>query len=141
MGRNDFQLVSPEPAEHEVQVQCVAMFEVLLLPDVAWTAIDHAHSIDRRIGRNGVPIGLLEMHRRKKRGIKSGIWDIFLWHRSLTHVIELKVGDNDLTLDQENFGNQLLAAGVTNLRVCWTFEQVKRTIIEWGLTRVVSEAA
>ena len=116
------------------------MLAIVLLPEVAWTAIDHAHSLDRRIGRNGVPIGLIEVRKRQARGIKSGIWDLWFWHRGITHVIELKVGDNDLTDEQENFGNKLLAAGVDRLKVCWNKNQVFNTVVGWGLTRVRAAA-
>jgi hypothetical protein len=128
-------LVAPEPDEHTLQISCTAMLQILLLPEVCWTAIDHAHSLDRRTTAKGVPIGLIEMRKRKARGIKSGIWDYFFWHRGLTHVIELKVGDNDLTPDQEEFGRRLLGAGVQHLKVCWTRDQVFNTVRDWGLTR------
>jgi len=129
------QLVAPEPDEHTLQISCTAMLGIILLPEVCWTAVDHAHSLDRRLTKNGVPIGLIEMQKRKARGIRSGIWDYFFWHRGITHVIELKVGDNDLTPDQEEFGRQLLGAGVQHLKVCWTRDQVFNIVRDWGLTR------
>ncbi|MCL2427895.1 MAG: VRR-NUC domain-containing protein [Alphaproteobacteria bacterium] len=135
MGRPQFQLVSPEPSEHRLQIDCTKMLAAILLPEVCWTAIDHAHSLDRRLTTGGVPVGLVEMRKRKARGVRSGIWDYFFWHRSLTHVIELKVGDNDLSDDQELFGRQLIRAGVKHLKVCWNKDQVFDTVVAWGLTR------
>ena len=110
------------------------MLHTLLLPDVCWTAIDHAHSLDRRLGRNGVPIGLIEARKRKARGIKKGIWDYLFWHRARAFSIELKVGDNDLTPEQEEFGNALILAEV-EVKVCWTIDQVFETTKAWGLLR------
>jgi hypothetical protein len=135
MGRSRFQLIPPVQSEHELQIECTDMLAVILLPDVCWTAIDHAHSLDRRPTPGGLPIGLIEMRKRKARGIRSGLWDYFFWHRSITHVIELKVGDNDLSSDQELFGRQLIAAGIDRLKVCWNKDQVFNTVVGWGLTR------
>lgn len=135
MGRPLFQLVPPEPGEHDLQIACTTMLALVLLPEVCWTAIDHAHSLDRRPSKRGFPIGLIEMQKRKARGIRSGLWDYFFWHHSITHVIELKVGDNDLSHDQELFGRQLIKAGVNRLKVCWTQRQVFDTVADWGLTR------
>lgn len=140
MGRPSLQLVPNDPSEHELQEDCTAMLRILLLPDVAWTAIDHAHSLDRRLTRNGVPIGLIEMQKRKRRGIKPGIWDYLFWHRRRAYAIELKVGDNDLDDDQIDFGKALIAAGL-DLKVCWTKAQVFETTRDWGLLRAVREAA
>jgi hypothetical protein len=138
-GRPSLQLVPPTEDEHSFQISCAGMFEIILLPEVAWTAVDHAHSIDRSrvIIRNGreVPVGLIEMKKRQARGIRSGLWDLWFWHRGITHVIELKVGDNDLTPEQEDWGRKLLGAGVHNLKVCWTRDQVFNTVRDWGLTR------
>jgi hypothetical protein len=129
------QLQPPEPSEHELQKACTKLLHAILLPDVCWTAIDHAHSLDWREGRSGKPIGLIEMQKRKARGVRSGIWDYVFWHRGITHFIELKVGDNDLSDEQELFGRQLIKAGISRLKVCWNSEQVFNTVVEWGLTR------
>jgi hypothetical protein len=134
VGRPSFHLVAPEPDEHELQTSCTDMLNILLLPDVCWTAIDHAHSIDQRPGRHGVPIGLLEMRKRKARGVQEGIWDYAFWHRGKSFAVEMKVGDNDLTTDQEVWGRRLIAAGV-EVKVCWTKAQLFVTIQRWGLTR------
>lgn len=135
MGRPRFHLMPPEPSEHELQIECTSMLALILLPDVCWTAIDHAHSLDRRPTPGGLPIGMVEMRKRKARGIRSGLWDYFFWHRGITHVIELKVGDNDLTPEQETFGRALIAAGVDRLKVCWNKDQLFHTVVDWGLTR------
>lgn len=130
-----FHLVAFEPSEHDLQIACTKMLFSILLPEVCWTAIDHAHSLDRRLSKRGFPIGLIEMQKRKARGIRSGLWDYFFWHRSVTHVIELKVGDGNLSPSQEDFGRQLIRAGVTQLKVCWSKDQLFNTVVEWGLTR------
>lgn len=135
MPRAAFQLEPIEPSEHELQIDCTNMLGRLLLPDVQWTAIDHAHSLDRRIGRNGVPIGLIEVRKRQARGIKPGICDYLFWHRAAAFAIELKRNAYEkLSDDQKIFCRGLLKAGV-KVQVCWTIWQVDETATRWGLMR------
>src|SRR3954447_8339504 len=134
-------VLSPyQQSEHELQIDCTDMLIRLLLPDVQWTAIDHAHSLNMRIGRNGKPIGLIEAMQRKRRGVKAGICDYLLWHRARAFAIELKVGDADLEDCQKDFIRGLIRAEVET-KVCWTKDQVFDTVISWGLTRAVRVSA
>jgi hypothetical protein len=134
MGRV-FQLVGPEPDEHELQISCTNMLNVILLPGVVWTAVDHAHSPDRRMARNGrVSIGFLEMRKRRERGVKPGIPDYLFWHRARAFAIELKVGDNKLDDDQRTFATSFIHADCF-FKVCWTKDQVFETVRDWELTR------
>jgi hypothetical protein len=135
-----FHLVPDDPGEHELQIDCTSMLEKILLADVCWTAIDHAHSFDRTIGRHGVPIGLLEARKRKLRGIRKGICDYLFWHRASAFALELKVGDNDLDDDQKAFIRRLIAAEVET-KVCWSKPQVFDTVVKWGLTRPMQVTA
>jgi len=141
MQARPFYLVPDEPDEHELQIQCSDMLRLLLLPTVAWTAIDHAHTLDRRVGRHGVPIGILEAKKRQRRGIKPGITDYLFWHRGRGFALELKVGDGELSDDQREFFRTLIAAEIET-KVCWTKTQVFQTVQAWGLTRhMVGEVA
>lgn len=140
MRRRPFTLLPRDPAESELQIDVARMLERLLLPDVAWTAVAHEHSLNRTLGRNGRPIGLLEMQKRKARGVKAGIWDIWFAHLGRTYWIELKVNDNNLSPDQEDFGRQALRAGC-QLKVCWSVLQVVQTLQAWGLVRAAVIAA
>jgi len=141
VGRTAFILEAPEPREHELQIDCTHMLERILLPDVQWTAIDHAHSLDRRIGRNGRPIGLIEVQKRKARGIKSGICDYLFWFDGRAFAIELKRNaDEQLSDTQKDFCRGLLRAGAL-VKVCWTKIQVFDTVVEWRLTRPMRIAA
>jgi VRR-NUC domain len=135
MAAPRFELVPYEPAEHELQIECTRALHRLLLPNVAWSAIDHAHSLDRRIGRNGRPIGILEAQKRKARGVKKGLPDYLFWHQGKSFAIELKkTADSDLADEQKDRLRELLAAGVL-VKVCWSLDQVMRTVTDWGLTR------
>jgi hypothetical protein len=106
----------------------------VLLPTVAWTAVDHAHSLNPTIGRHGKPIGLLEAQKRKARGIRPGICDYLFWHQSLGYAIELKVDDGELTDDEEDFIRDLIKAEI-EVKVCWGMWQVFETVGDWGLVR------
>jgi hypothetical protein len=106
-----FQLTAPKQLEHELQIECTSMLWKVLLPDVCWTAIDHAHSLDMRIGRHGRPIGLLEAQKRKARGVKAGIADYLFWHRRQAFAIELKTVDGVLSGDQEDFLQSMIDNG------------------------------
>lgn len=116
------------------QITCSEMLERVLLPEVAWTAIDHGHSLNPTIGRNGRPIGIQEAVQRKRRGVKPGITDYLFWHQSYSYAIEFKVDDGELTEDEKTFMRGLLAAGVI-CKVCWGSVQVMDTVYGWRLVR------
>jgi hypothetical protein len=130
-----FALTSYEPAEHELQIDCTKMLRVILLPEVCWTAIDHAHSLNMAIGRNGRPIGLMEAAKRKARGIKAGITDYLFWANGDAFAIELKATvDGVLSDDQKDWLRAMIGAGAS-VSVCWTIDQVFQKVVEWGLVR------
>jgi hypothetical protein len=122
------------PDEHELQIQCSDMFAIILLPEVCWRAVDHAHTLDMRIGRHGVPIGVLEAKKRLRRGIRGGILDYLFWHRSRGFALELKVGDGKLTDGETDFIQDMIRAEC-ECKVCWNKDQVFETVRAWGLTR------
>ena len=133
-------LTPPGQREHELQIECTEMLNRILLPEVCWTAIDHAHSFDKRRGAHGVPIGMLEAQKRKRRGIKPGIPDYAFWHACKSYAIELKVDGPDLSDDQEIFLRAMIGAGV-EVSVCWTQDQVLSEVVAWELTRPMQVAA
>lgn len=110
------------------------MLERVLLPEVAWTAIDHSHSFNPTIGRNGRPIGLMEMARRKAQGVVAGIPDYHFMHASYSYWIEFKIADGVLSDDQKTFMRRLIAAGAI-CKVCWGAVQVMNTVYDWRLCR------
>lgn len=129
-----FQLEAQREAEHDLQIACTDMLWKILLPDVCWTAIDHAHSLNMTIGRNGRPIGLIEAAKRKRRGVKAGISDYLFWHRSLGFAVEMKTVDGVLSDDQKDFLKQMIRAGV-EVSICWTIDQLAERVKAWGLCR------
>ena len=138
MARTAFVLTPHSPREHDLQIDCTTMLYRVLLPDVCWTAIDHAHSLNMTIGRHGRPIGLVEAQKRVARGIKPGIADYLFWHRSHGFAIEMKRDSYEkLRDDQEDFLTQMILAKV-EVSICWTLWQVFDKVKEWGLSRNVT---
>jgi hypothetical protein len=136
-----FELTSPDTmSEHALQIACTRMLQRVLLPTVAWTAIDHGHSFDMRIGRRGVPIGLLEAQKRVARGVRPGLPDYAFWHAGDSFAIELKTLDGTLSPEQKNWLRSLIANKV-HCRVCCSQNLVFDTVVEWGLTRRMKVAA
>lgn len=133
-ARSPFRLTADRELEHDLQLTCTKAFWRILLPDVCWTAIDHAHSLNMTIGRNGRPVGLIEAQKRKARGVKAGIADYLFWHRGNGFAIELKTVDGVLSDGQEDFLKQLILARV-EVSVCWTLDQVLDRVQAWGLCR------
>lgn len=141
MGRPSFKLVPVDPLEHELQIDCTNMLNIVLLPDVQWTAIDHAHSLNWAPGRNGRPIGIQEMQKRRSRGVRSGITDYLFWFDGRGFAIELKRSpDEKLSDDQKDFCKGLLRARIP-LKICWTKLQVFNVVVDWGLARPMRIAA
>ena len=133
-SRPPFRLAIPKIREHAAQIDCTKMLRGVLRPEVAWTAIDHAHSLNPTIGRHGKPIGLLEAQKRKARGVRPGVCDYLFWHNSLGYAIEFKVDDGELTGDEERFIKDLIKAKA-EVKVCWGMWQVFETVSDWGLVR------
>ena len=137
MDRPVLVLTEYEQSEHELQIDCTKMLHLILRPKVVWTAIDHAHSLDQRIGRGGRPIGILEAQKRKARGVKKGICDYLFWFDQRGFAIELKRSASErLSPEQKDFCKGLIDTRCP-VKICWTKDQVFDTVVSWGLTRTV----
>jgi hypothetical protein len=135
-----FRLTSYVEAEREAQIQDVKMLRILLRPGVCWTAIDHGHSFNPTLGRNGQPIGLIEMQKRKARGVRAGIPDLLFWADHKPYAIERKVEGGVLSDAQREFQEELKQAGVL-VSTAWSQAELCATLKAWGLLRPYSEAA
>jgi hypothetical protein len=127
----------PKQSEHDAQVEVAKKLRQILLPDVCWSSVDHAHSLDRRPSKYGVPIGMLEAKKRKARGIRAGLPDFMFWHRAKPFAIEFKIAGGELTDEERKFLREMIRAGV-EVKVCWGERQVVATVTAWGLTRVAA---
>ena len=132
-----FRLQPSKYPEHALQIDCTAMLRRILLPDVCWTAIDHAHSLNMTPGRHGRPIGLLEAQKRKARGVRAGVSDYLFWRHGAGFAIELKTVDGSLSGDQRVFLQEMINTGIP-VSVCWDIRQVAVKLLEWGLCRGVT---
>lgn len=49
----------------------------------------------------------------KATGVLSGVWDLHLFYKNRFHIIETKVGRNDLSDKQKEWGATMVANGAT----------------------------
>jgi hypothetical protein len=135
-----FKLTSYVQRERDAQVQDANAMRILLRPGVCWTAVDHGHSFNPTIGRNGEPIGLLEAKIRKARGVRAGIPDFLLWADRKPFALERKIEGGVLSDDQKLFQAELTDAGVT-VATCFSQKDVLDALGEWGLLRSYTATA
>jgi hypothetical protein len=129
-----FVLAPKIEAERQQQIDCTKMLDVVLRPEVCFTAIDHSHSRNPTIGRNGQEIGWSEVARRKAQGVRPGIPDYLFWDQGYAYAIEFKVGEGELSEAEKDFMRKLIGAGVI-CKVCWGQTQVMNTVYGWHLCR------
>lgn len=124
LRRAPFRLTAPVTPEHQAQIDCTKMLQRVLLPDVCWTAIDHANARDALTGAI-----------RKARGVRAGIPDYLFWRLGKPYAIEFKP-NGDLSDSQKKFLPEMIGAGV-EVAVCRTASQVLQRLQLWGLCRPV----
>jgi hypothetical protein len=104
-ARKPYRLVAPVVREHPSQVTICKVLTMECAPagkvsehGVCWFAIDHAN-----FGGEipGVRIG---------RGIVAGVADLFLLFRGITHFIEIKAADGQLSDHQRSVAAAVIAA-------------------------------
>lgn len=67
----------------------------------------------------------------KAMGVVKGVWDfVFIFPNAQVGMIELKVGDNELTDEQAEWGEWLLQRGAVR-EVCRSLEEVETTVTRW----------
>ena len=135
-----FKLISYVEAERDAQIQDARALKILLRPNVAWTAIEHGHSFNPTIGRSGQPIGLIEMQKRKARGVRSGIPDLSFVAEGRSYWIERKVEGGIISEAQLEFQSELKDAGAL-VATCWSQRELCDTLEAWGLLRPYRVAA
>ena len=107
--------------EHALQVQVRQWLEWAILPPTVWTAVDHAAKLSKRQGGE-----------RKARGVKMGQADFrfVLGPTGRSAEIELKVGTNTQSREQESWQAAVQAAGGL-YAVCYSLEEVQAVIAAW----------
>ena len=135
-----FKLTPYVEPEHQEQIQDVRTLKILLRPNVCWTAIDHGHSLNREIGRNGEEIGRLEARLRVARGVRSGIPDFLFWAEGRPYAIERKIRGGILSENQRVFHEELRGAGVPVV-TCRSQRELCDVLTAWGLMRPYRDAA
>lgn len=118
-----FKLTPPITPEHEMQIDVARMLNRILLPDVCWSAVDHANAADATTGAI-----------RKARGAKPGLPDLLFWYQGRAYAIELKIVGGVVSPAQRQFQDQLARAGGL-VAVCRDCASVFSTVQAWGLSR------
>lgn len=81
---------------------------------------------------NGIFTTSGQKGKEKAAGLKNGVWDIFLPYPGKGYAglyIEMKVGKNDLTDDQKEFGKAMI--DYYKLHVCWSWKEARDVIIKY----------
>jgi hypothetical protein len=72
-----------------------------------------------------------EAGKLKAMGVVPGLWVfVFIFPNAEVGMLELKVGKNGLTDEQEEWGDWLLQRGAAR-EVCWTIDEVERVVTRW----------
>lgn len=112
--------------EDDLQASCVKWFR-MQYPHLTLFAIPNGGKRDVR-----------EAVRLKKQGVLKGVHDLFLMKMTKQYCglfIEIKIGDNKLTKDQEEFALKAMREG-HKVGACRTFEEFVRTIRGYLNTRI-----
>jgi hypothetical protein len=135
--RPPFRLTAPIVREHPIQKQVADVLRLEIAPPgkvsrfgVVWWSIDHANYAGEV---PGVRVG---------RGIVAGIPDIFVLHRGIAHMVEIKAEDGELSDAQRSVAAAVLASG-GHVGVARDAAEVLTCLDEWQIprNRRVREAA
>lgn len=124
-----YRLTPPRVAEHPLQKQITDVLRLEIAPPgkvsklgVVWFAIDHANYAGE------VP-GI-----RTGRGIVAGIPDTFIMHRGLTHFIEIKAADGELSAAQRSVATAIVMGG-GRVGIARSAAEVIVCLDEWRIPR------
>jgi hypothetical protein len=128
-ARKPYRLVAPIVREHPIQATIAKVLTMEIAPagkvsahGVCWFAIDHANFAGEV---PGVRIG---------RGIIAGVLDTFVLWRGLTHFIEVKADDGELSDHQRSVAAAVIAAqGRVGVARDWV--EVLACVDTWGIPR------
>jgi hypothetical protein len=82
----------------------------------------------------------LRGQRNKAKGVRAGVPDIHICWRGGVGWIELKAWKNDTSIAQDKMHVALQMAGA-RVAVCWSVDEVERTLRGWGVPMVGRTAA
>lgn len=112
------------PLEDVIQRQILALFELILHPDVMVFHVPNG-------GERNAIVGA----RMKRSGVKRGVPDlVLLAPGGRTHFIEVKRPGEKLTVQQEAFRDFCAFAGFP-WSIAFTMEDARDAVIGWNLTK------
>lgn len=124
-----YRLASPVVREHPIQKQICDVLRLEIAPPgkvsklgVVWFAIDHANYAGEVPGV------------RTGRGIVAGVPDTFIMHRGLTHFIEIKAVDGELSAAQRSVATAIVMGG-GRVGIARSADEVIACLDEWRIPR------
>jgi len=124
-----YRLTSPVLREHPLQVQITRLLSIEIAPPghtspfgVLWFSVDHAHYAGKVPGT------------RTRRGIVSGLPDLYIQFAGVAHWIELKAADGRMTAAQREVHAEIVAAG-GRCAVARSADEVLMLIDAWHIPR------
>jgi hypothetical protein len=119
----------PPFAEHPLQKQIADALRLELAPPgkvsrdgVVWWSVDHASYAGTTPGA------------RIGRGIVAGVPDLFLLHRGIAHMVEIKTEAGELSDPQQSVMSAVLASG-GRVGVVRNAEEMLGLLDAWGIPR------
>lgn len=113
--------------EHVLQIACKQWLSEALPPAVMWTAVDKALPMSGADRHRAMMI----MARLKARGVKNGVLDFHFWWHGIYLAVELKVGKNTPTDDEDDWITGLRREGF-RAEVAWSAAQLEHWLRDAG---------
>ena len=112
--------------EHVLQIAVKQYLTTALPPAVLWTSVDKGQ---RHAGNNTLRIKMA--NKIKSRGVKNGVPDMHFWWSGIYLAVELKVGKNDTSDDQDKWIEGLRREGF-RAEVAYTVTDVENALRSAG---------
>ena len=119
----------PAAPEHPLQRQIADALRLELAPPgkvsrdgVVWWSVDHAAYAGTAPGA------------RIGRGIVAGVPDLFVLHRGIAHMVEIKTADGELSDPQQSVMSAVLASG-GRVGMVRNADEMLRLLDAWGIPR------
>jgi hypothetical protein len=132
-----FRLTAPEPLEAETHAACAAALDKLLLPPAVWFTYP----------AGAVQLSPQQQARYSRLGLKRGLPDIFIVHDgvfgielkrrggrlSRTTVVRTPRGSPRELIGQADMFPRLLAAGMKDIAICHSVDEVLSALRRWDV--------
>jgi hypothetical protein len=137
MAARPFRLTAPEPLEADLHADCARVLDALLLSPAFWFSA----------GIGAAQLSPQQAARLSRAGIKRGLPDLFVIHGrvygielkrrggqlSKTRVVRTRRGSPRVLAGQEDVFPRLLAAGVADIAIVHTVDEMLAQLTRWQI--------